>query len=71
MILTLNSLENVEAAKRVRLAVALYDAEVVSQGRAAELAGLTRTEFLDALCTAGVSPLQYTAEEALGEVRRK
>ncbi len=57
--------------KRIWAAVALYDARLVSQGVAAELAGLTRTAFIDALSRAGVSVLQYTAEEAIAEARRK
>ena len=33
----------------------------ISQGRAAEIAGLSRAEFIDALGRYGVSPFQQTA----------
>ena len=55
--------------KRLQAAVALYDARLVSQGSAAELAGLSRAAFIDALGRAGVPVLQYTAEEAIAEAR--
>ncbi len=58
-----------ERQKRVKAAVAMYDAQLVSQGQAAELAGLSRAEFIDALGRFGVSPFQYSAEEALAEAR--
>jgi predicted HTH domain antitoxin len=35
----------------------------LSQGKAAEVAGLSRAEFINALARFKVSPLQYTAEE--------
>jgi predicted HTH domain antitoxin len=56
-------------ARELRLAAAVkwYEMRRVSQGLAAEIAGLSRTEFLDALGTFGVSPFQYTAAEALVE----
>lgn len=60
-----------EREKRVKAAVAMYDAQLVSQGQAAELAGLSRSEFIDALERFGVSPFQYSAEEAIAEARRK
>ena len=41
----------------------------VSQSKAAEVAGVSRTEFFDALGRYGVSPFQYTAEEIIREVR--
>ena len=57
--------------KRLQAALALYDAHLVSQGVGAELAGLSRAEFIDALGQAGIAVLQYTAEEALWEARKK
>jgi predicted HTH domain antitoxin len=54
---------------RVAAAVKWYEMEQVSQGRAAEIAGLTRAEFITALGRYKVSPFQYTAEEVLGELR--
>jgi len=38
-----------------------------TQGRAAEIAGLSRVEFIDALDRYRVSPLQYDADEVIAE----
>jgi predicted HTH domain antitoxin len=57
--------------KRIRAAVALYDARMISQGMGAELAGLSRAEFIEALGRAGVPVVQYSAEEAFAEARRQ
>lgn len=56
-------------AKELRLAAAIkwYEIGDVSQGRAAEIAGISRQEFLAALGRYGVSPFQYTPEEILDE----
>lgn len=56
-------------AKEMRLAAAVkwYELKAVSQGRAAEIAGISRAEFLDALGRFGVSPFQYGADEILAE----
>lgn len=48
---------------RVAAAVKWYEMRRVSQGRAAEIAGVSRAEFIDALGTYGVSPFQQPAEE--------
>jgi predicted HTH domain antitoxin len=48
---------------RTAAAVKWYEMRRISQGRAAEIAGLSRTEFIDALSRYGVSPFQQTAEE--------
>ena len=60
-------------ARELRLAAAVkwYELRRVSQERAAKIAGLSRTEFLAALAQFGVSPFQYTAEEALEEAGRE
>lgn len=60
-----------QRSKRFKAAAALYDARLISQGGAAELAGLSRAEFIDALGRAGIPVLQYTAEEAIAEARRQ
>jgi predicted HTH domain antitoxin len=39
----------------------------ISQGRAAEIAGISRSEFITALGQFGVSPFQYEAEEIIEE----
>jgi predicted HTH domain antitoxin len=56
-------------AEELRLAAAVkwYELKLVSQGRAAEIAGISRSEFLDALGRFGVSPFQYGADEILAE----
>ena len=54
---------------RVAAAVKWYELGKVSQGRAAEIAGLTRAAFIDALSRDKVSPFQYTAEELTAEMR--
>ena len=54
-----------EVAVEMRLALAIrwYAQGLISQGAGANLAGLSRSSFLDALSTAGVSPFQETIEE--------
>lgn len=51
-------------------AVKLYELRRLSQEKAAELAGMTRGEFLLALNEFKVTPYQYTAQDILTEVRR-
>lgn len=54
--------------KLEKAAIALYDAHLVTQGQAAEMAGLSRPDFIEALIHAGVSVIQYdSAEEILEE----
>lgn len=68
MTLTLDIPETLDAARRERLAVALYDARMVTQGQAAQMAGLSRAVFIEALGRHGVTPFQYdSAEELLAE----
>ena len=56
-------------AQELRLAAAVkwYELGLISQGRAAEVAGLSRSEFLEALGRFCVSPFQYGADELLAE----
>ena len=56
-------------ARELRLAAAVkwYELRQVSQGRAAEIAGMSRAEFLAALGRHGVSPFQYDADEIEAE----
>lgn len=51
--------------RKMRLAAAVkwYEMEQVSQAKAAEIAGLSRAEFLAAPGKFGVTPFQITAEE--------
>lgn len=58
--------------KELRLAAAVmwYGRKMVSQGRAAEIAGLSRSEFIDALSRYGVTPFQCEADELVEESLR-
>jgi len=60
-----------EFANEIRLLAAAkwYELGIVSQEKAAEIAGLNRLHFLLAISRMGVSPFQYTAEEVLKEVQ--
>lgn len=60
-----------EFAEEMRIAAAVkwYEIGKVSQGRAAEIAGLTRSAFIDALSRYKVSPFQYTEDELIEELR--
>lgn len=55
----------------VRLAAAVkwHEMGKLSQGKAAEVAGLSRAEFILALGRYGVSPFQVTADELERELR--
>ncbi len=61
-----------EAAREVRLAAAIrwYAQGLLSQGRAAEVAGLSRAAFIDALADSGVSVSQVTPAELTSELTR-
>jgi len=54
---------------RLAAAVKWYEMHEISQAKAAEIAGLSRSEFLTALTRFGVSPLQYDADEVVAEVK--
>jgi predicted HTH domain antitoxin len=58
-----------EFVQELRLAAAVkwYEMKLISQGRAAEIAGLSRSELIDALSRFGISPFQYGADEILSE----
>jgi predicted HTH domain antitoxin len=57
----------VEFTRELRIAAAVkwYEEESVSQGRAAEIAGISRAEFVEALGRYGVTPFQETLGELL------
>jgi predicted HTH domain antitoxin len=61
-----------ELGREVRLAAAihLYSRGLISQGRGAEIAGLNRWDFIEALGRAGVPACQVTSEELEQEVER-
>jgi hypothetical protein len=54
-----------EVAQEMRIAVAVrwYAQGLISQGKGAEIAGLTRSQFIDALGLAGVPACQETISE--------
>jgi predicted HTH domain antitoxin len=56
-------------ARELRLAAAVkwYEMKLISQARAAEIAGVSRGAFLEALGRFGVSPFQCSVEEVLDE----
>jgi predicted HTH domain antitoxin len=60
-----------EFTQELRLAAAAkwYEMKVLSQERAAGVAGLSRAEFLSELGRFGVSPFQYGPEEILEEAK--
>lgn len=47
-----------------------YELGMVSQAKAAEVAGVTRHEFLEALVRSKVSPFQTTRDQLAEELRR-
>ena len=55
---------------RLTAAVKWYELGRLSQGKAAEVAGLSRAAFISELARFGVSPFQETAAEILDAVRR-
>lgn len=57
-------------SRELRLAAAVkwYESGKLSQSRAAEIAGLSRTEFMDALGRFQVTPFQTFAKELCDEV---
>jgi len=59
-----------EFVKEMRLAAAAkwYELGNISQDKGAEIAGVTRSEFLNALSQFGVSVFQYTEDELRAEL---
>ncbi|MXX37305.1 MAG: UPF0175 family protein [Gemmatimonadetes bacterium] len=60
-------------AEELRLAAAVkwYEIGLVSQGRAAEISGLSRSQFISALGRFEVSAFQYDVAEIIEEVNRE
>jgi predicted HTH domain antitoxin len=63
---------NGDLASAFRLAAAIfwYDRGLISQGKGAEIAGLTRAEFIDELGRANVSAIQTSVEELRAELEQ-
>lgn len=61
-----------EFVRELRLAAAVkwYEMRRISQGRAAEIAGVSRGAFIAALGQFGVSPFQEAADEIIEEAAR-
>jgi len=59
-----------EFAKELRLAAAVkwYEMGIISQEKAAEIAGLSRAEFISSMSRFNVSPFQYPGEEIAEEL---
>lgn len=53
---------------RLAAAVKWYEQERISQGRAAEIASLSRADFIGALGRYGVTPFQQTGDELLADL---
>ena len=62
-----------EFVQEMRLAAAVkwYELHKVSQSKAAEIAGISRQAFIEALARFQVSPFQVTPEELLQELNRE
>ena len=59
--------EEFSQALRLVAAVKWYEMGMVSQEKAAQIADVSREEFLLALSKSQISPFQYSAEEVLQE----
>jgi predicted HTH domain antitoxin len=60
--------EELAAAMRLATAILWYQQGRISQGKAAEIAGMNRVVFLNALYEAGVEAIQVTEEELRREM---
>jgi predicted HTH domain antitoxin len=56
---------------RLAAAAKWYEMRLLSQSKAAEVAGVSRQEFVEALGRLGVSPVQTTPDELAAEVNRE
>ncbi len=62
--------EDVAREARLALAILWYDRGLISQGKGAEIAGLTRAEFIDELGRANVSAIQTSVDELREEMEQ-
>ncbi len=56
---------------RIEAATQLYAQQRVSQGKGAEIAGLSRAEFIDALARRRIPVSQETFDELMEAIRRE
>lgn len=63
--------ENFVQEMRLAAAVKWYEVGMISQSKAAEIAGVSRHQFLEALHRYHVSPFQVTPEELAEELARE
>jgi len=61
--------EKLSKEMRCAAAVKWYEMGWISQGKGAEIAGVSRAEFIDLLSRFKVSPFQYTEKEITEELR--
>lgn len=61
--------EELTAQVRLMAAVKMFELGKLSSGKAAELAQLSRVEFLEACSRYHVSPFNYTSDELEAELR--
>jgi len=54
---------------RIAASVKWYEMGIISQEKAAEIAGLSRIQFINALNRLHVSPLQYSQEDLTEELQ--
>lgn len=57
-------------AMRLAAAVKWFEAGMLSQGKAAEVAGVTRAAFIDSLGRYGVTPMQETLSDLKASLTR-
>ncbi|MCL4393457.1 MAG: UPF0175 family protein [Chloroflexi bacterium] len=58
------------AEMRLAAAVKWYELGLISQGKAAEIAGLSRSDFIQSLERFNVSPFQLTPDELAEDAKR-
>ncbi|TVP57579.1 MAG: UPF0175 family protein [Nodularia sp. (in: Bacteria)] len=63
--------ENFVQEMRLAAAVKWYEVGMLSQSKAAEIAGVSRHQFLEALHRYHVSPFQVTSDELAEELERE
>lgn len=63
--------EHFVSEMRLASAVKWYELGMISQGKAAELAGISREAFINSLARFNVSPFQTTPEELAEEITRE